>query len=135
MFVLDVHLLRPAHVKFRPKGAAKELQLGTGRQLHLCDEKELRLRAVGSLPKIWLLKSNFLGAATALQFEKFCQIFRPHPTSCIGVFVCVLANRNLKKFQNSFIIYIESERERHSETNLVETENSSLRFLTELKEK
>ena len=52
MFVLDVRRLRPDPVKFRPKGAAKELQLGAGRQLRMAAVNELQLGAVGSLPKI-----------------------------------------------------------------------------------
>ena len=100
------------------QGAAKELRPARAVELRLCDEKELRLGAVGNPPKIWLLKSNFLGAAAASQFEKFCQIFSAHSTSCDFACGCVPANRNLKKFQNSFIIYIESEGKRKENSQL-----------------
>ena len=42
MFVVVVCRLRPCAVKFHPQGAAKELQLGRGRELGLAHEKELR---------------------------------------------------------------------------------------------
>ena len=65
----------------------------------------------GEPPENLTFKIKFGAANICSKFEKFCQIFSAHSTSCIGAFVCVPTNRNLKKFQNSFIIYIESERE------------------------
>ena len=90
MFVLDVRRLRPALVKFRPKGAAKELQLCAGGQLwmvavdelRLCDEKELRLCS-GRLPENLTFKIKFGAANICSKFEKICQIFSAHPMSCI----------------------------------------------------
>jgi hypothetical protein len=65
-------------------------------------------------PENLTFKIKFGAANICSKFEIFCQIFSAHSTSCIGVSGCVPTNRNLKKFQNSFIIYIESERERQT---------------------
>ena len=67
-------------------------------------------KSCGVPPENLTFKIKFPAANVCSKFEKFCQIFSAHSTSCDFAFVCVLANRNLKKFQNSFIIYIESER-------------------------
>ena len=56
-------------------------------------------------------KIKFPAANICSKFEKFCQIFSTHPTSCIGAFSCVPANRKLIKREIFIIIYIESERE------------------------
>ena len=64
----------------------------------------------GEPPKNLTFKIKFPAANICSKFEKFCQIFSAHSTSCIDDRPHHPANRNLKKFQNSFIIYIESER-------------------------
>ena len=69
-------------------------------------------------PENLTFKIKFGAANICSKFEKFCQIFSAHPTSCDFVFVCVPTNQNLKKFQNSFIIYIESEGKRKENSQL-----------------
>ena len=69
-------------------------------------------------PENLTFKIKFGAANICSKFEKFCQIFSAHSTSCDFVFVCVPTNRNLKKFQNSFIIYIESEGKRKENSQL-----------------
>ena len=111
MFVLDVRWLRPCPVKFRPRGAAKELRPARARELRLCNEKGAATRNCGGAAQNLTFKIKFPAANICSKFEKFCQIFSAHPTSCDFDGGCVPANWNLKKFQNSFIIYIESERD------------------------
>ena len=52
MFVCRSHAPRVLAVEELRQGAAKGLPLAHAAELRLCNEKELRLRAVGSPPKI-----------------------------------------------------------------------------------
>ena len=51
MFVVDVQRPLVCAVEELRQGAAKELRPARAGQLRLCDEKELRLGAVGARPK------------------------------------------------------------------------------------
>ena len=69
-------------------------------------------KSCGEPPENLTFKIKFGAANICSKFEKFCQIFSAHPTSCIDDRPHHPTNRNLKKLQKSLIIYIESEREK-----------------------
>lgn len=87
----------------------------------------------GEPPQNLTFKIKFPAANICSKFEKFCQIFSAHSTSCIGDRPHHPTNRNLKKFQNSFIIYIESERRK--KTNSFPSPMKGLRFLRGIRKK
>jgi len=66
---------------------------------------------VGELPARNLtFNFKFAAGNLFLKFEKFCQIFRESHETSPG-FPHQSARNNLKKYENSAIIYIESERD------------------------
>ena len=86
-----------------PRGAAAPVR-----------RKGAATRSCGEPAQNLTFKIKFPAANICSKFEKFCQIFSAHGRSCAGDRPHHPTNRNLKKFQNSFIIYIESERENKS---------------------
>jgi len=70
----------------------------------------------GGPPKNLTFKIKFAAANICSKFDFFCQIFSAHSMSCDRISGCVPTIQNLKKLQNSFIIYIESEREIKSQS-------------------
>ena len=105
-----------------PRGAAAPVR-----------RKGAATRSCGEPAQNLTFKIKFPAANICSKFEKFCQIFSAHSTSCDFVFVCVPTNRNLKKFQNSFIIYIESERRK--KINSFPSPMKGLRFLRGIRKK
>ena len=81
-------------------------------------QKGAATRSCGEPAQNLTFKIKFPAANICSKFEKFCQIFNAHSTSCDFVCGYVPTNRNLKKFQNSFIIYIESEGKRKENSQL-----------------